>query len=118
LAAEALVWQAAERSLPVTVARLPHLIGRGHPGRLANTLASLALLGVLPEGPWRWQLADVDAVCNRLIHALQEPAAEARLIHLAAAPVDDREIDAALSERRAVSRLTLPALANRIAEAA
>ncbi|HEX7035830.1 MAG TPA: AMP-binding protein [Pseudomonadales bacterium] len=118
LAAEALVWQAAERGLPVTVARLPHLIGRGHPGRLANTLASLALLGVLPEGSWRWQLADVDAVCDRLIHALQEPAPDARLIHLAAAPVSDREIDAALSERRAISRLTLPALANRIAEAA
>lgn len=118
LAAEALVWQAAERGLPVTVARLPHLVGRGHRSRLADTLASLLLLGQLPEGPWQWQLADVDAVCDRLVHRVVEADSGDRLIHLAAAPVSDGEIEAALSPRRQIGRLTLPALSNRISDAA
>ncbi len=113
LAAELLVWRAAERGLPVTVTRVPHLLGADAGSRLAATFDTLMELGVLPEGPWHWQLAPLKAVCDHLLHRLAESDPAGRLYHLCCPPLTDGELEAACVARgHHPSRLTLPALAN------
>jgi thioester reductase-like protein len=124
LAAETLVWQAAERGLEVIVTRVPHLVGRHHRSRLTDTLEALLELGILPEGGWHWQLAPVDAVCDHLIRHVQMDQSplyqrHCPLEHVVAPPLTDSDLEAALAAQgRRPRRLTLPALANVIAAAA
>ena len=76
-AAELLVWSAFERGLPVSVLRVPHLIGpyaseNNEPrDRLTAAVQALATAGVFPEGDWTWQLAPVEAVCRELLSLLE-----------------------------------------------
>lgn len=95
LAAEALVWRAAERGLDVTAVRVPHLVGRGVDSRLADTLAVLRLARIVPEGPWAWQLAPVDAVAARIAALLERPA-PAPLMHVATRRLRGPAVAAAL----------------------
>ena len=119
LAAEALVWQAAERGLRITVTRVPHVVHRHARSRLSETLSALLELGFLPEGPWCWQVATVEAVSGCLVRQLRATRGRAVLRHVAPAPVSDADIAAALQARgHRLRRLTLPALANVIAAAA
>lgn len=118
LAAEALVWQAFDRGLGVSVLRLPHLIGGRSATRLGNTLGLLAELNLLPEGQWGWQVASVQMVCDRLLASLAAAAAgraDKPLIHIAPALVDNTHVTGAMRQLgRAPRMLPLPALVSRL----
>lgn len=92
-AAELLVWDAFERGLPVSVLRIPHLIGpsarNGDPrDRLTSAVRALATAGVFPEGDWAWQFAPVDAVCRELLSLLEAgPSRDRPARHLSLEPL-------------------------------
>ena len=93
-AAELLVWSAFERGLPVSVVRVPHLLGPSASGngdprdRLTSAVRALATAGVFPEGDWTWQLAPVEAVCRELVSLLEaEPSGDRPVRHLSMEPL-------------------------------
>ncbi len=119
LAAEFLVWQAAERGLEVTVTRIPHLLDGGAAARLPATLATLLDLGVLPEGPWCWQFVPVAAICDHVQRCLDGRLEAGPLYHLTCPPLDDAALQRACAARASTpARIALPALANVLAAAA
>lgn len=92
-AGELLVWDAFERGLPVSVLRIPHLIGpcarNGDPrDRLTSAVRALATAGVFPEGDWTWQFAPVEAVCRELLSLLEScPSRNRPVRHLSLEPL-------------------------------
>ena len=93
-AAELLVWSAFERGLPVSVVRIPHLIGpyaseNNEPrDRLSAAVRALATAGVFPEGDWAWQFAPVEAVCRELVSLLEAgPSRNRPVRHLSLEPL-------------------------------
>ena len=98
-AAELLVWEAFERGLPVSVVRIPHLLGpsaseNGAPrDRLTAAMRAMATAGVFPEGDWTWQLAPVEAVCQELVSLLETgPSRDRPVRHLSLEPLGASQI--------------------------
>lgn len=126
LGAELLLWSAFERGLPVSVVRVPHLLGdqAGTDGRSRDRLTSVvrafAAAGVFPEGDWFWQLAPVDAVCRELVSLLEtgpppgRPVRHVTLESLGAAQL----LDGLRSRGLELEPLPLPALASALISAA
>ncbi len=93
-AAELLLWSAFERGLPLSVVRVPHLLGPCESGdgepreRLTAAVRALATARVFPEGDWTWQLAPVEAVCRELVSLLETgPSRDRPVRHLSLEPL-------------------------------
>ena len=98
-AAELLIWSAFERGLPVSVVRIPHLIGpyaseNNEPrDRLTAAVRALATAGVFPEGDWAWQFAPVEAVCRELVSLLEScPSRNRPVRHLSLEPLGAAQV--------------------------
>ena len=98
-AAELLVWSAFERGLPVSVVRVPHLLGppergNGEPrDRLTSAVRALAAAGVFPEGDWTWHFAPVEAVCRELVSLLETgPPRDRPVRHLSLEPLGAAQV--------------------------
>ena len=124
--AELLVWSAFERGLPVSVVRVPHILGHSEGGaidgrdRLTTAARAYAAAGVFPEGDWAWQFAPVDVLCRELVQGLEADLTPDRPVrHLALQTLRAEEI---LSVLRAFgiepAILSLPALASAMIAAA
>ena len=124
--AELLVWTAFERGLPVSVVRVPHILGHSEGGaidgrdRLTTAARAFAAAGVFPEGDWAWQFAPVDVLCRELVQGLEADLPPGRPVrHLALQTLRAAEI---LSVLRAFGiepdLLSLPALASAMIAAA
>ena len=124
--AELLVWSAFERGLPVSVVRVPHILGHSEGGatdgrdRLTTAARAFAAAGMFPEGDWAWQFAPVDVLCRELVQDLEADLAPDRPVrHLALQTLGAAEI---LSLLRAFGiepdLLSLPALASAMVAAA
>ena len=125
-AAELLVWAAFERGLPVSVVRVPHLLGPSASGngeprdRLTAAVRALATAGVFPEGDWTWQLAPVEAVCRELVSLLEAgPSMDRPVRHLSMEPLGSAQVlDGLRSLGIEPALLPAPALANALIAAA
>ncbi len=125
-AAELLVWAAFERGLPVSVVRIPHLIGpyaseNNEPrDRLTAAVRALATAGVFPEGDWTWQFAPVEAVCRELLSLLETgPSRDRPVRHLSLEPLGSAQILDGLSSLGVEpDLLPAPALASALMAAA
>ena len=124
--AELLVWTAFERGLPVSVVRVPHILGRSEGGaaggrnRLMTAVQSFVSAGVFPEGDWTWQFAPVDVLCRELVLGLEADLTTVPPVrHVALQPLRGAEILAALGALGAEPDiLSLPALAHEMIAAA
>ena len=125
-AAELLVWSAFERGLPVSVVRIPHLLGPSENGnrdprdRLTAAVRALATAGVFPEGDWTWQLAPVEAVCRELVSLLETgPSRDRPVRHLSMEPLGSAQVlDGLRSLGIEPDLLPAPALASALIAAA
>ena len=125
-AAELLVWEAFERGLPVSVVRVPHLLGPSASGngeprdRLTAAVRALAAAGVFPEGDWTWQLAPVEAVCRELVSLLEAgPSRDRPVRHLSMEPLGSAQVlDGLRSLGVEPDLLPAPALASALIAAA
>ena len=125
-AAELLVWSAFERGLPVSVVRVPHLLGPSASGngeprdRLTSAVRALATAGVFPEGDWTWQLAPVEAVCRELVSLLEAgPSRDRPVRHLSMEPLGSPQVlDRLRSLGIEPALLPAPALASALIAAA
>ena len=125
-AAELLVWSAFERGLPVSVVRIPHLLGPSESGngdprnRLTSAMRALATAGVFPEGDWTWQLAPVEAVCRELVSLLETgPSRDRPVRHLSLEPLRAAQVlDGLRSLGIEPDLLPAPALASALIAAA
>ena len=125
-AAELLVWSAFERGLPVSVVRVPHLLGPSASGngeprdRLTAAVRALATAGVFPEGDWTWQLAPVEGVCRELVSLLEAgPSRDRPVRHLSMEPLGSAQVlDRLRSLGIEPDLLPAPALASALIAAA
>ncbi len=125
-AAEMLIWSAFDQGLPVSVVRVPHLLGHSEKGirndrdRLVMTLRALVRAGVFPEGDWTWQFAPVDVVCRELVSRLHpEPSGREPVRHVALEPLHAAQVLEGLQGLGIeLDLLPVPALANAIIAAA
>jgi amino acid adenylation domain-containing protein/thioester reductase-like protein len=88
--AEKLVWQAAERGLPVTVYRPGNISGHSadgtsNPRDFQGALIAESLrLGLAPEvDGWCMEMTPVDFVSHTICHLAGDPVARGRVFHLA-----------------------------------
>ena len=125
-AAELLVWSAFERGLPVSVVRVPHLLGPSESGngaprdRLTAAMRALVTARVFPEGGWAWQLAPVEAVCRELLSLLETgPSRDRPVRHLSLEPLGSAQVlDGLRSLGIEPDLLAAPALASALIAAA
>src|SRR3712207_3730787 len=98
--AEKLVWEAAERGLPVRVYRPGNISGHSVTGAsnprdaLGALIAESLRIGYAPGiEDWRMEMTPVDFVCGAICHIASDPADAGRVFHLADAdPVPAAEI--------------------------
>jgi thioester reductase-like protein len=88
--AEKLVWEAAERGLPVSVYRPGNVSGHSVTGAsnprdfLGALIAASLRIGAAPEiEGWRMEMTPVDFVAEAVCHIAAEPEAPGRAFHLA-----------------------------------
>jgi amino acid adenylation domain-containing protein/thioester reductase-like protein len=88
--AEKMVWQAAERGLPVRVYRPGNISGHSVTGAsnprdlLGASMAGSLRLGCAPEiGGWRMEMTPVDFVSRAILRLADEPTSSGRAYHLA-----------------------------------
>ena len=104
--AEKLVWQAAERDLPVRVYRPGNVSGHSVTGAsnprdfLGALIAESLRLGCAPEiEGWRMEMTPVDFVTGAICHLASEPDAPEQVFHLANPdPVAATEVFAQLED--------------------
>jgi thioester reductase-like protein len=88
--AEKLVWEAAERGLPVCVYRPGNISGHSVTGAsnprdaLGAVIADSLRIGYAPSiEDWRMEMTPVDFVCEAICHIASDPANTGRVFHLA-----------------------------------
>lgn len=114
LAAEALLRQAARRGLPVSVVRIPHVLGHPRNDRLTSTLRALIAAGVFPDADthWQWQFTIREVACRALMDAV---LTRQDVRHATLAPVAAEEIFRCLTAAGFELRpTTLPAIATAV----
>ncbi len=111
--AETLAWQAAEDGLPVHVVRLPHLLAPNQASRLFHVAKAWANCGLMPEGPWQWQIAPPMAAAEALLAIAMQPPANARPVtHIALDPIPAPTVQKVIESLGSVTRTTtIPASA-------
>jgi acyl-coenzyme A synthetase/AMP-(fatty) acid ligase/nucleoside-diphosphate-sugar epimerase len=116
-AAEYLVWTAHTRGMPVTIWRVPHVLGADHEARLVATARAFVAAKAFPEGDWEWQFVDSQSICRELTAAMFEQS-RLPVRHVTLQALHSAQLLAMVRDASSVDVLPIPAFVNAINAAA